>query len=97
VRELESIIAHAVIMADTHIVRAQDLPDVVRDGTAPRLAIAFDSRAALISLTDMEDRHIRMVLENVNGNQTQAAKILGISRSTLWRKMGEYGIQRDAG
>ena len=97
VRELESIIAHAVIMADTHIVRAQDLPDVVRDGTAPRFAIAFDSRAALISLTDMEDRHIRMVLENVNGNQTQAAKILGISRSTLWRKMGEYGIQRDAG
>jgi two-component system response regulator AtoC len=96
VRELESIIAHAVIMADTHTVCVQDLPESVREGAAPRFSLAYDSSATsepqLMSLADMEAQHIRLVLEQVNGNQTQAAKVLGISRSTLWRKMSEYGL-----
>lgn len=96
VRELESIIAHAVIMADTHMIRAQDLPDDVREGVIPAFSLEYDTQpeavATSLSLNDMEARHIRQVLEQVNGNQTQAAKLLGISRSTLWRKMSEYGL-----
>jgi two-component system response regulator HydG len=94
VRELESIVAHAVIMSDTPLVRAQDLPDDVQFGPAPRLALGYEQRDEMLSLADMEARHIRAVLEKVEGNQTQAAKILGISRSTLWRKMGEYGLNK---
>jgi DNA-binding NtrC family response regulator len=95
VRELESIIAHAVIMADTHVIRAADLPDSVRTGTAPRFAIAYDAKATLRSLVDVEADHIAAVLERLGGNQTHAAKVLGISRSTLWRKMNEYGLSRE--
>jgi transcriptional regulator of acetoin/glycerol metabolism len=40
-----------------------------------------------------EERHIRDTLKALRGNQSLAAKKLGISRSTLWRKMKEYGVE----
>jgi DNA-binding NtrC family response regulator len=92
VRELESIIAHAVIMADSNLIRAEDLPDNVRNGARPRLALPNLSAQSISSITDMEADLIRAALERLNGNQTEAAKRLGVSRSTLWRKMKEYGI-----
>jgi DNA-binding NtrC family response regulator len=46
------------------------------------------------SLADVEREHIQRVLLRHRGNTTQAARQLGISRTTLWRKMREYGIKR---
>jgi DNA-binding NtrC family response regulator len=46
------------------------------------------------SLADVEKEHIRRVLERHRGNATSAAKQLGISRTTLWRKLREYGLTR---
>ena len=92
VRELESIIAHAIIMADSDTVTARDLPDDVRLGVTPRLALPNYVAQNIPTLDDMEDQAIRTALEKVGGNQTKAAKKLGISRSTLWRKMKEYDI-----
>jgi len=40
----------------------------------------------------MEARLIRTALDKLGGNQTEAARKLGISCSTLWRKMKEYGL-----
>lgn len=94
VRELESILAHAVIVADEVWVRAQDLPDSVRFGGSPRLSLPYSGPSSLGTLAEMEAEHVARVLEAVGGNQTQASKLLGISRSTLWRKMREYGIDR---
>ena len=93
VRELETIIAHAVIMADGDTIRAADLPEQVQFGLSPRLRRAHDAGGAVRSLAEVEETHIRTTLESLNGNQTKAAKLLGISRSTLWRKMKEYGIE----
>ena len=92
VRELESIVAHAVIMADSDIIRAQDLPDAVRQGAVRRLALGHDPEGHIAPLAAAEERHIRDTLKALKGNQSMAAKKLGISRSTLWRKMKEYGI-----
>ncbi|MBM3291033.1 MAG: hypothetical protein FJY92_12865, partial [Candidatus Hydrogenedentes bacterium] len=50
------------------------------------------SADSISSINDMEAQTIRAALERLNGNQTEAAKRLGVSRSTLWRKMKEYGI-----
>ena len=101
VRELESIIAHAVIMCDGDILTVRDLPDGVRLGSSPRLALPnyasghpqgmLESEHTL-TLNELEGQAIRSTLNRVEGNQTEAAKKLGISRSTLWRKMKEYGI-----
>ncbi len=96
VRELESVIAHAVIMADNDLIHAQDLPDQVRLGTKPRLELSYSSENKIhpvATLAELEASHIAQVLEQLEGNQTLAARYLGISRSTLWRKMKEYDIR----
>jgi two-component system response regulator HydG len=46
------------------------------------------------SLADVEKEHIRRVLAHHAGNATTAARQLGISRTTLWRKLREYGLRR---
>ena len=94
IRELESIIAHAVIMCDGDVIGAADLPDQVRQGYVPRLALPDYVAESVTTLSEMEAQLIRMALDRLNGNQTEAAKKLGISRSTLWRKMKEYNIER---
>ncbi len=93
VRELETIIAHAVIMADGPHIRAVDLPDQVQFGIKPRLRIAHQAERSVMTLVELEKNHIQTTLESLKGNQTKAAKLLGISRSTLWRKMKEYGLE----
>lgn len=93
VRELETIISHAVIMADGDIIRAGDLPEQVQFGLTPRLRLAHDAAGTVQTLSEVEEAHIRNTLDTLKGNQTKAAKLLGISRSTLWRKMKEYGIE----
>ena len=94
VRELESVIAHAVIVAEEETIRAADLPDFVRSGVAPRLALPYQQAdpSELKTLSQVEEEHLRFALEHFDGNQTAVAKRLGISRSTLWRKMKEYAI-----
>lgn len=100
VRELESIIAHGVIMADSDTMRAADLPEQVRHAAAARPALPLLKDAAAKeppTLEEMENQLIRATLQKYRGNQTKTAKALGISRSTLWRKMKEYRISPDTG
>lgn len=92
VRELESIVAHAVIMADGDLIVSEDLPEYVRLGSRPRPALAYQQEEKLLSMAEMEAQHIRHVLTALKGNQSQTAKKLGLSRSTLWRKMRLYDI-----
>lgn len=92
IRELESIVAHAVIMADGDLVVARDLPDDVRQGVRPRYALPNYVADSIPSLENVEAQSIRATLEKLDWNQTAAAKKLGISRSTLWRKLRQYDI-----
>ena len=92
VRELESIIAHAIIMADDETIRARDLPDQVRAGGSAPFALPHYATDTFPSIKEMEEQLIRQTLQKLDGSQTEAAARLGISRSTLWRKMKEYGI-----
>ncbi len=94
VRELESIVGHAVIMADEDLIRPRDLPEQVCRGGGKRLQLPYHAEAGILTLSEVEERYIREVLARLSGNQSLTAKKLGISRSTLWRKMKEYGIER---
>jgi transcriptional regulator of acetoin/glycerol metabolism len=49
------------------------------------------------SLADVEKEHIQRVLALHRGNATGAARQLGISRTTLWRKLRQYGLRRSVG
>jgi two-component system, NtrC family, response regulator HydG len=93
VRELESILAHAVILAESDTIGPEDLPDRVRFGEAPRLALPhYVGNHDIPSIAEMEKQLIQSALERLDGNQTETARKLGISRSTLWRKMKEYEL-----
>lgn len=52
---------------------------------------------ALTSLAEIEARHIRLVLRECKYNQAQAAKVLGIGRNTLWRKLKSMGVRKKDG
>jgi transcriptional regulator of acetoin/glycerol metabolism len=72
-----------VILADTPRIERRHLPQrILRNaGNKP------GSGNGLCTLAEMEARHIRRVLEHARGNRSEAARILGIDRATLWRKL----------
>lgn len=81
VRELENVLSYAALMTTTGIIDVGDFPDWFCGGTeAPPT-----DPAALLSLDELGRRHAEHVLAHVGGNRAQAARILGISRATLYR------------
>ena len=91
VRELENAIERAAILAHSEIVEADDLPPHVAVGLqlGPPPALAGQA-----TLADAERMHILQTLERFGRNHSGAAEALGIGRTTLWRKLKEYGIDR---
>jgi transcriptional regulator with PAS, ATPase and Fis domain len=87
VRELKNVIERAIILGPGQTIRPSQLltPNTVSAGVPP----AVDAAAPLCSLRDLEAQHIQRVLGYTQGNQSQAARILGISRSTLLRKLAD--------
>ena len=56
--------------------------------TQPRPPGRVDAPGAVKSLADVESEYIKAVLEHAGGNRARAAMVLGISATTLWRKLG---------
>ena len=81
VRELENVFAHACMMSQGEVIEVHDLPEAIRTG---QYSIG-DSASDLCPLEEIQRRHIRRVLELVKNNKNEAASILGISRTTLYR------------
>jgi DNA-binding NtrC family response regulator len=89
VRELEHTIERAVLLGKEARIGLQDLPSSLAarsDGPLP-LASAV---AKTYTLRDLEREYIMRVMESVHGNKTEAAKTLGVDRTTLYRKLEEY-------
>ncbi|MBN2061645.1 MAG: sigma-54-dependent Fis family transcriptional regulator [Deltaproteobacteria bacterium] len=87
VRELEHIICSAVALGERRRLQADDLPEDLR-----LLDVDTVSRDDLTTLAEQEKAYIIRVLEATNYNKVRAAKVLGIPRTTLWRKMKRFGI-----
>ncbi|HLP31610.1 MAG TPA: helix-turn-helix domain-containing protein, partial [Geothrix sp.] len=108
IRQLENIIEHAVALCEGENIVLEDLPEyLVRPAGAagPQLLYALpkaeEAPAAqdpetLMTLAELEKSYIRKALEVCNRNHTEAARRLGISRSTLWRKLKEHGMEEGA-
>jgi DNA-binding NtrC family response regulator len=96
VRELRAALEHAVALCRGERIGVRDLPPRVtgqpslaaRDHAGGATAI----RPADLDLEKMEQQFIRLALQQTRGNVTEAAKLLGISRRTLHRKLKIYGI-----
>ncbi len=93
VRELLNGVERATVLADGPEISHLDLPPSFREAPIQLLheGTAFPY-AETMTLAQLEREHISRVLVHHAGNSTKAAKSLGISRSTLWRKMRDYRI-----
>jgi two-component system response regulator HydG len=80
VRELENMIEHGVILAKHKEIRMADLP---QDSCQP-------STPGGKTIEDITKNHIIQVLDEAKGNISEAAKILGIQRMTLYNKLKKY-------
>ncbi len=93
VRELENAVERAVTLAEGSEITPADLPPGLREQRMPLLGRGSPfPYSESLTMAQLEAEHIRRVLVHTAGNTTKAAKSLGISRSTLWRKMREYGL-----
>jgi DNA-binding NtrC family response regulator len=95
VRELENVIERAAILCRDDMIRPEDLSLPLR---ATMLSETLEEQGlvgSLVSMKDIEHKHIEGVLRNVAGNKTEAAKILGISLKTLYTKIQTYQIKLD--
>jgi len=90
VRELENCIERAVALCRLDEVTVDDLPTKVQEFHVTRIVIPAGPTAspdAMITMEEMERRYVRQVLEAVRGNKTHAARILGIDRRSLYRRL----------
>lgn len=92
VRELRNVMERAALLATEGIVDAGDLPLGADVGAGAR-----PTPMQVLSLGELERRHIADVLERTNWHQGKAAEMLGISPKTLYRKIREYGFARPSG
>jgi len=96
VRELVNCVERAVALARFDRITLDDLPPRVREFEPRRdVLVTADALDELVPLEEVERRYILRVLEAVGGRRGQAAKILGVDRKTLYRKLERWGVASD--
>ncbi|HHN63850.1 MAG TPA: sigma-54-dependent Fis family transcriptional regulator [Nitrospirae bacterium] len=90
IRELENIIERAVALCKGESIETAHLPEDLR-GFTIRTFRTSDGR--IPSLEEHEKNYILWVLNETGGNKSEAARILGIDRVSLWRKLKRFGIE----
>lgn len=92
VRELMNAVERAVALARFDELGMEDLPSKVREYRSSHVLVAATDPSELVTLEEVERRYIARVMEAVHGNKTEATRVLGIDRSTLYRKLDRYGL-----
>jgi transcriptional regulator with PAS, ATPase and Fis domain len=96
IRELENIIERAFAVSIGEEITVTDLPTRMQSYPATKPRIEGQKISLDGSLKQNEAERIRDLIIHKKLNLTKTAKILGIGRTTLWRKMREFGISRDS-
>jgi len=93
IRELENIIERGVALARESLLTLTNLPATLSEHAVQAVREKAGNR--LPTLAEREADYIRYVLECCGGNRTRAAKVLGIDRVSLWRKLKKYGMEEE--
>lgn len=102
VRELEQALTFAVTFFSSLVLRPEHLPPEIRSGShrAPTVQTRATERYAAPDDPEVESIALKRALEACRGNRTKAAKLLGMSRATLWTKLrqleSKWGYRRTA-
>lgn len=89
IRELRNVIERSLIVCESERLDVADLPLDIQN---PHYEQSDETTPGSFELSAMERRHIARVLEYTKGNKTEAARLLKIGLTTLYRKIEEYGI-----
>jgi DNA-binding NtrC family response regulator len=105
VRELEHAIERACALSSGPVLHMADLPSQLQDfrmhrDADPAAAVGTegagqgqaDPRAGIVSIADMEKQAILGTIRQLHGDKLMAARLLGIGKTTLYRKLKEYGV-----
>jgi len=104
VRELENAIERACALSSGPVLHMGDLPTQLQDFRMQRHTAAMDEgdaadavdrampRPGIVSIAEMEKQAILETIRQLNGDKLMAARLLGIGKTTLYRKLKEYGI-----
>jgi DNA-binding NtrC family response regulator len=92
VRELENLMASAVLLEKGNVLTLASMQKVI-PGTDEQVP----SGNGFVTLEEVERSHIQRILEFTGGNRIQAAKILGVNTTTVYRKIEKYGISDKSG
>jgi len=89
VRELENVVERAVVLCTDTLVDEGDIPTPETQNAEEFFG---ESTGDFPTLTKLEERYIRLIMEKTGGRKDKASQILGINRRTLYRKEREYGM-----
>jgi two-component system response regulator HydG len=85
VRELKNVIERSVVIGKSRLIGPNELTFLIQEG---------ETTGGPVTLRALAEKHIRRTLESQDWNISQAARILGMDRSTLSRQIRQYGIKR---
>jgi DNA-binding NtrC family response regulator len=111
VRELENAIERACALSSGPVLHMGDLPtqlqdfrlqqgpaiEVVEEAVSERREVMGTAQDGIVSIADMERHAILGTIRQLKGDKLMAAKLLGIGKTTLYRKLKEYGITEGLG
>jgi DNA-binding NtrC family response regulator len=94
IRELENVLESTLMVIAKDFIDVADLPKYLRESQSSRRIIPFISPEKLSTLENLEKEYISYLLRMTGNNLRQTAKVLGISRTTLYNKMSRFGLTR---
>src|SRR5262249_38633972 len=95
VRELQHAIQHAVVLARGHEIDLSHLPRDISGVVPAREQRAGELQPLSLALREFERIYLGRALQAAGGKKTAAARLLGISRKTLWEKLRAHGLSDD--
>jgi DNA-binding NtrC family response regulator len=99
VRELQNVVERAFILAEGSIIEKLHLDQNIQNAEEVKVVHAPVVTKTIefqhVTLEELEKTHIMSTLENLGGNKTKTAKVLGITVKTLYNKLHSYGVEFD--
>ncbi len=91
VRELKSALEYAFVSCQNEVITPEHLPPEISTGTQP----AVETKTYQETKDEVKKQQLIKALQKAKGNQTMTAKLLGVSRVTVWNRIRKYGIEID--
>jgi two-component system response regulator HydG len=92
IRELENCLERACALSSNEALQVSDLPTALHNARAATPVAGGPPAASILPMAELEKQAILAAIQQVNGDKLMAARLLGIGKTTLYRKLKEYSL-----